>query len=136
MNSKKTNLVLPSNKKFGFSFSIIFLFIFFYFLFFDKLIDFRIFFLILSVLFLLLTIIYDKVLFPLNLAWLYLGLILGKIISPIILSIFYFFIITPVSLFLKLIRRDVLELKINTKKTMWKKVKEKKIDVNYFKNQY
>lgn len=128
--------ILPSNKKFGYSFAIIFLFIFLYFQFFDILNNLRYLFIVLSFLFFILTIFNEKILFPLNLSWLYLGVFLGKIVSPIVLGIIYFIVFTPISIYFKIINRDILELKITANKSMWKNVIKKKLDLIYFKNQY
>ena len=111
MNYNK-NILLPSNKKFGYSFAVIFLIIFIYLLYFNQFANYRMIFLILSITFFIISIFYDKVLYPLNVSWLYLGLFLGKIVSPIVLGVIFFLILTPISLFFKLIKRDALNLKI------------------------
>lgn len=135
MNYNK-NILLPSNKKFGYSFAVIFLIIFIYLLYFNQFANYRMIFLILSITFFIISIFYDKVLYPLNVSWLYLGLFLGKIVSPIVLGVIFFLILTPISLFFKLIKRDALNLKNIKSKSMWKiRTKENK-DLNYFRNQY
>ena len=64
------------------------------------------------------------------------GILLGKIVSPIVLGLIFFVIFTPVSLFLKIIKRDELQLKKNNNKSYWKIREEKKFDPYSFKNQF
>ena len=74
----------------------------------------------LSVPFLILGLINSKILTPINKAWLKFGEILGTIIAPIIMAIVYFFILTPVSLIVRLFGKDLLNLNFNKKlKTYW-----------------
>ena len=47
------------------------------------------------------------------------GLILGRIISPITLGLIFFGIFTPVSIILKIIGRDELRLKLVQKQSHW-----------------
>lgn len=50
------------------------------------------------------------VLAPLNKAWFGFGLLLGKIVSPVVLGAIFFLMITPVALLMRLSGRDVLGL--------------------------
>ncbi|HMN91998.1 MAG TPA: SxtJ family membrane protein [Hydrogenophaga sp.] len=50
-----------------------------------------------------------RILRPLNIAWMALGALLNKIVSPLMLGVIYFLIITPVALFFKIIGRDELK---------------------------
>lgn len=55
-----------------------------------------------------------------NLYWAKLGLLLNKIVSPVILFILFFFVFFPIGLLLKIFKKDVLSLKIDkTKKSYW-----------------
>jgi hypothetical protein len=65
--------------------------------------------------FLLVGLLVPIVLRPLNWVWMRLGLILGMIISPIVLGIIYFVVITPVALFFKIKGRDALSRKYDAK---------------------
>lgn len=65
------------------------------------------------------TLLTPKILTPLNWFWYQLGIFLGKIVNPIILGIIFFGLITPISLFTRLIGRDELRLKKRTVKTYW-----------------
>ena len=74
----------------------------------------------LSVLFLSITLINDNLLLPLNKLWMSFGLLLGKIISPIILGIIFFGLFTPYGIILRLIGRDELNLKLKKTNSYWK----------------
>ena len=75
----------------------------------------------------------SKLLTPLKIIWIKLGEILGIIISPIVMLIIYFFIITPIGLLMRVIGKDILGLKFNNSKTYWNKRLSK---INTMKKQY
>ena len=89
--------------------------------------------LIISVVFLLLGIINSKILTPLNKIWFKIGILLGNIISPIIMSIIFFLVVTPTAFIMKILRKDLLNLKKNTKNSYWI---EKKNQNSRMKNQF
>ncbi len=89
--------VLPnktSNKKFGYFFTVIFFLISIYFF---SLNNSNLFYsmLIISLFFLIISYLRDHWLKELNNSWFRLGLFLSKIISPIIIGIIFYFLITP-----------------------------------------
>ena len=106
-----------TNKNFGIVFSIFFLIISFYPLINHG--EIRKWSLILSVIFLVLGIINSKILNPLNNMWFKFGILLGKIISLLVMGVLYFFIVTPTSLIMKMLGKDILSLKKNNKKSYW-----------------
>ena len=65
-----------------------------------------------------------RLLGPLNLIWIKFGEILGRIIAPIVMALIYFIILTPIGLFLRLIRKDILNLKFSKENSYW--IKRKK----------
>ena len=73
--------------------------------------------LIISLIFLVLGILNSKLLTPLNKLWMRFGLLLGRIVSPIIMGIIYFFVVTPTGLIMKIFRKDLLSLKKNEEKS-------------------
>ena len=80
---------------------------------------------IISIIFLILGILDSKLLSPLNSFWIKFGELLGKIIAPIVMAIIYFFILTPISLVVRLFGKDLLGLKFTKQiKTYW--IKRKK----------
>ncbi len=122
---------LPSNRNFGVVFFIVFLIIAFWpFLTGENL---RLWAIIISLFFLILGLLNAKILTPLNKAWIKFGEILGSIVSPIVMAIIFFGIVTPTGLLLKLIGKDVLKLKQNKKDTYWT---EKNNSNNSMKNQF
>jgi hypothetical protein len=113
-------LELPSNKKFGYLFSAIFFVSSFYFFYFYNKISGYL-FLSLSLIFIIISIVKPILLLPLNKLWMQIGLFLGKIVSPIILGIIFYCLITPYSIVLKFMGRDELKLKIKKKNSYWLK---------------
>ena len=126
---------LPSNKSFGYLFAFIFLVIGSYFLFANLFFLYVIFF-SLAILFILSSIFFPDYLFILNKLWMKFGMILATIINPIILGFIFLFIFTPIGLFLKLIKRDELGLKVKKKISYWKNPNSLNKNSSSFKNQF
>ena len=93
----------------------------------------RIWSILVSIVFLILGLLNSKILTPLNNIWFKFGLVLGKIISPIIMAIIFFFVVSPIGLFMRLIKKDLLNLKYNKNKSYWI---EKNEPVSKMKNQF
>ena len=73
-----------------------------------------------SIPFIILGIINSKILTPLSNAWIKLGEILGIIIAPIVMAIIYFFILTPISIVVRIFGKDLLSIKFNKQvNTYW-----------------
>ena len=100
---------LPSNKSFGIVFTAFFLIISFWPLLSGS--EIRIWSLIIAVIFFILGLINSKILTPLNRLWFKFGLMLGKIVSPIVLGIVFFLVVTPTGIIMRLIGKDSLNLK-------------------------
>ena len=79
----------------------------------------RIWTLIISVIFLLLGTINSQILTPLNKIWFKFGIFLGNFISPIVMGIVFFLVVTPTSLLMKLFGKDILGIKKNRSKSYW-----------------
>ena len=62
----------------------------------------------LSLFFLILGLINSKILTPLNKLWFKFGILLGSIISPIIMAMIFFLVVTPTGIFMKAIGKDLL----------------------------
>ena len=114
---KNTELKIGSNKSFGIVFFIVFLLVAIYPLINNS--EIRIWSLITAVIFLILGLTNSKVLTPLNKLWFKFGLLLGKIVSPLIMGIIFFFVVTPTAFIMRIIGKDILNLKFNNKKTYW-----------------
>ena len=108
---------IGSNRSFGIVFFIVFLLISIYPLINNESI--RIWSLVVSLIFLVLGIINSNLLLPLNKLWFKFGIFLGKIISPIIMGIIFFLVVTPIGLIMKLLGKDVLNLKYNDYRSYW-----------------
>ena len=130
-----SEIVLPSNRKFGLFFTLVFALVGFYFYYLEK-VNIFLFFLSLAFVLLFLTILKPQILTPLNKLWMFLGFILGKIISPVVLGLIYFGLFSPISLFMKCIGRDELRLKLLPRESHWKKVKSEKSQGHTFRNQF
>ena len=119
MDSKfNNNIKISSNRSFGIVFFVVFLFIALYPITYSE--DIRIWSLIISFIFIILGLLNSKILTPLNKSWFKFGVILGKIISPIIMGIIFFLVVTPIGLIMKLLGKDLLRLKYNKKdNTYW-----------------
>ena len=114
---KNTEIKIGSNKSFGVVFFIVFLLIAIYPLTNND--ELRIWSLIIAIIFLVLGLINSKVLSPFNKLWFKFGLLLGKIVSPLIMGIIFFFVVTPTALIMRIIGKDLLDLKFNKKKSYW-----------------
>lgn len=126
---------LPSNRKFGFFFTLIFFFIGVYFFFKESTIISYL-SIIISIIFFIVTIIKAKLLLPLNKLWMRFGFVLGMIVNPIVLGIIFFLIFTPISLMMRLFRRDELRLKVKKRSSHWKDRKEQNANIDLFKQQF
>ena len=80
-----------------------------------------------GVLLILFGLILPNILKPLNKIWMTLAVILGWFMSRVILFILYYVIITPIGIFLKLIGKDFLQLKIDKSSKSYWETREKKI---------
>ena len=69
--------------------------------------------LITSAIFLFLGLINSKLLTPLNKAWFIFGMFLGKIVSPFVMGIIFFLVVTPIGFIMKILGKDLLRLKFN-----------------------
>ena len=111
------NTKFPTNKNFGIVFSIVFLIIALFPLINDG--SLMIWSLIVSTVFLFLGLINSKILTPLNKIWFKFGLILGRIVSPVIMGIIFFLVVTPIAFIMRLVGKDLLNLKFNKHKSYW-----------------
>ena len=110
---------LPSNRKFGIFFSVVFIIVaaIFYFYFLDHSIAFVL--LIFALVTFIITYLNPNILLPLNKLWMRFGLLLGMIISPIIMGVIFFGLFTPYSIVIRIMGRDELHLKRDSKKSHW-----------------
>ena len=127
----KNKIKIGSNRSFGVVFFIVFFLISIYPLFNNESVYYWS--LILSLAFLILGLLNSKLLYPLNFIWFKFGILLGRIVSPIIMGVIFFLVVTPTSILLKIFGKDVLKLKYNNSKTYWLDKNEPK---SKMKNQF
>ncbi len=111
------DIKISSNRSFGLVFFVVFLLISIYPLLHGQ--NLRFWLLIVAIIFLALGLLNSKILTPLNKIWFKFGLLLGSIVSPIIMSIIFFFVVTPISFVMKILGKDILNLKLNNNNTYW-----------------
>ena len=129
MNNSK--IKIGSNKNFGIVFFTVFFIISIWPLLSGN--EIRYWSLVISIVFLILGITNSKILSPLNKVWFKIGILLGNIISSIVMGIIFFLVVTPTSLIMKILGKDLLNLKKNTKNSYWI---EKKNQKSRMKNQF
>ena len=108
---------IGSNKSFGLVFFIFFLIVSFYPLVNGE--DIRKWSLVFSIIFLVLGLTNSKILNPLNKLWFKFGILLGKFISPLIMGMIFFLVVTPIGLIMRAFGKDLLNLKYNKDKSYW-----------------
>ena len=106
-----------SNKSFGILFFIVFLIIGLWPLYHSDPI--RLLSIIVAVIFLILGLLNSRILSPFNKAWMKFGELLGKIIAPIVMLTVFFVILTPLSLVVRIFKKDLLNLKFSKEKSYW-----------------
>ncbi len=70
----------------------------------------RIWALITAGVFLVVTLVYPKILHPLNKLWQKLGLLLHAIIQPVVLGILFFLVFTPMAILARIVKKNFLHL--------------------------
>ena len=116
---KSPDIKLPSNKKFGIFFTTVFVIVTVYLLQ-DGLSAIACFFAGLAAIFSGLAFIKPEALLPMNRLWMHFGMVLGRIVSPVILGLIFFIIFTPAGLLMRLSGRDELRLKVKSASSYWK----------------
>jgi hypothetical protein len=119
---------IGSNRSFGIVFFVVFLIIATYPLINGD--ELRLWSLIISIVFLSLGLVNSKILNPLNKLWFKFGIFLGKIISPLVMSIIFFLVVTPIGLLMRLFNKDLLNLKFNNNSSYWIEKTEPKSKMN------
>ena len=108
---------IGSNRSFGIVFFIFFLIIGTYPIFFQG--ELKIWSLVVSIIFLLLGIINSRFLTPLNLLWFKFGMLLGRLVSPIVMGLVFFLVVTPTGIIMRILNKNLLRLKKKNVKTYW-----------------
>tara|TARA_B100001029_G_scaffold174815_1_gene175383 strand:- start:1238 stop:1636 length:399 start_codon:yes stop_codon:yes gene_type:complete len=114
---------IASNRSFGIVFFVVFIIIAFWPVLKSEAP--RIWSVIIAIIFLLLGIFNSKLLTPLKILWIKFGEILGRFISPLVMAVIYFAIITPIGIFMRLLGKDLLNMKSLKKNSYWIKRESK-----------
>ena len=125
------DIKIGSNRSFGIVFFVVFLIIATYPLINGD--EFRLWSLIISIIFLFLGLVNSKILNPFNKLWFKFGIFLGKIISPLVMGIIFFLVVTPIGLLMRLLNKDLLNLRFNNNGSYWIEKTEPK---SKMKNQF
>ncbi len=125
----------PTNLTFGLFFSGIFFLLSIYFWLNNNFLLLFI-FITISLIFLLISLVKVEILTPLNIMWYLIGIFLGKIVSPIILCVLFYGLITPYSLVMRLFGRDELRLKEKNIDSYWIKRIDKTSNSKSFYQQF
>jgi len=126
---------LPTNRKFGFFFAGVFALVGGYFVKESSIVVACI-FLVLALTLFFVTVIKADLLLPLNKLWMHFGLLLGKIVSPIVLGIIFFGLFTPIAFVMRTAGRDELWLKMKKSSSFWKTREGNSVSLIRFKNQF
>jgi hypothetical protein len=84
----------------------------------------RIWCVVLSSIFLIITIIKLNLLTFKNRLWIKFGFLFGKIISPVVMFLVFFFVLTPMGILFKILKKDIMGLK-REKSSYWINREEK-----------
>ena len=113
----RNKLKMSSNKSFGIVFFVFFSIISLFPLFKDG--NIRIWAIITAITFLILGLLNSPFLNPLNKIWFKFGILLGGIMSPIVMGLVFFIVVTPTSLIMRMLGKNLLGLKKENKKSYW-----------------
>ena len=114
---------IGSNRSFGIVSFAVFLIISLYPLIHQE--ELRLWSLYISLIFLVIGILSPFLLSPLNFLWFKFGLFLGKVVSPFAMGIVYFVVVFPTFLFIKIFKKNYLNLRYDkSKKSYWIKVEK------------
>ena len=103
----ESKIKISSNRSFGLVFFVVFLIVALWPLKSGE--DIRIWSLALSIIFFILGILNSKLLTPLQRMWFKFGIFLGAIVSPIVMGMIYFLVVTPIGIFMRFLGKDLLK---------------------------
>ena len=125
------DIKVGSNRSFGIVFFVFFFIVSLYPLINEE--NVRFWSLAVSGIFLILGILNSNLLSPLNKIWFKFGILLGRIISPIIMGIIFFLVVTPIAFIMRILGKDLLNLKYSDNQSYWIKKSDLK---SKMKNQF
>jgi len=122
---RHSKIKINSNRSFGIVFFFIFLIISLWPLTNEN--SLRVWSICVAIIFLILGLMNSKLLTPFNRLWFKFGMVLGSIVSPIIMGIVFFVVVTPTGFIMKILGKNLLNRKYDNKKeSYWiKRCKQK-----------
>ena len=111
------DIKVSSNRSFGLVFFIVFLIVGLFPLISNE--NIRIWSLIISTIFLILGLLNSRILTPLNIIWFKFGILLGRVVSPLVMAMIFFLVVTPTGILMRIFQKDLLNLKKNNSKSYW-----------------
>ena len=118
--TSNSKINISSNRSFGLVFFVIFLIVALWPLKYEE--DIRLWSLVISIIFFILGVINSKLLTPLNKLWFKFGILLGSIVSPIVMGVVYFAVVTTIGVLMRLLGKDLLKTtKTKSISTYWMK---------------
>jgi hypothetical protein len=127
---------LPSDRKFGFLFAIVFVLTGLYSLYKLYSILWSLVAFLLGVILLAVALVSPSRLRPLNRIWFELGLLLGKVVSPVVLGAIFFLLISPIAILMRISGRDGLRLRKRRLSSYWLNRKLERPFASSFKDQF
>ena len=128
---KRDKIKISSNKSFGIVFFIVFFIFSIYPIINDN--EIRVWSIVVSIIFLIMGLRNSRYLTPLNIIWFKFGILLGNLISPIVMGLIFFTIVTPIGLLMRIFSKNFLNLKKNNDSSYWVKTSNQK---SKMKNQF
>ena len=128
---ERDKIKISSNKSFGIVFFIVFLIFSIYPIINDN--EIRVWSIVVSIIFLIMGLRNSRYLTPLNIMWCKFGILLGNLISPIVMGLIFFTIVTPIGLLMRIFSKNFLNLKKNNDNSYWVKTNNQK---SKMKNQF
>ena len=128
---ERDKIKISSNKSFGIVFFIVFLIFSIYPIINDN--EIRVWSIVVSIIFLIMGLRNSGYLTPLNIMWCKFGILLGNLISPIVMGLIFFTIVTPIGLLMRIFSKNFLNLKKNNDNSYWVKTSNQK---SKMKNQF
>ena len=125
----------PSNRSFGFFFAFVLIAVAIY-SYANWSEQMALIFSVISGVFLVAAIFFDRYLAPLNYLWMRLGVLLGGLVNPLVIGAIFFLVLTPVALLMRFAGRDELRLSPQQRETHWRTREKSERDQTSFKNQF
>ena len=116
--TSNSKIKISSNRNFGLVFFVVFLIVALWPLKSEE--NIKLWSLALSIIFFILGILNSKLLTPLQRMWFKFGIFLGAIVSPIVMGMIYFLVVTPIGIFMRFLGKDLLKTsKVKNVSTYW-----------------